>query len=63
MFSKGDSANYSYKFYTITKVIQDTIPSYRINFLPERYNRNLSRPTKLSLDENNKFMKELNSIQ
>ena len=34
VFSKGDSTNYSYKFYLITVVIQDTIPSYPINFRP-----------------------------
>ena len=27
VFSKGDSTNYSYKLYTITEVIHDTIPS------------------------------------
>ena len=32
VFSKGDSTNYSYEVYTITEVIHDTIPSYRINF-------------------------------
>ena len=31
VFSKGDSPNYSYKLYTITEVIQKTIPSYRID--------------------------------
>ena len=63
VFSKGDSTNYSYKLYTITEVIHDTIPSYRINYLPERYNENLLLPTKLTLDENNQVMKKLNSIQ
>ena len=63
VFSKGDSTNYSYKLYTITEVIHDTIPSYRMNYLPERYNENLSLPTKLSLEQNNKIMKELNLIQ
>ena len=63
VFSKGDSTNWSYKLYTITEVIHDTIPSYRIDYLPERYNENLLLPTKLSLDENNKIMKELNLIQ
>ena len=63
VFSKGDSTNYSYKLYTITEVIHDTIPSYRIDYLPERYNENLLLSTKLSLEENNKFMKELNLIQ
>ena len=62
VFSKGDSTNWSYMFYTITETIHDTIPSYRINYLPERYNENLSLPTKLPLDENNKVMKKLNLI-
>ena len=63
VFSKGDSTNYSYKLYTITEVIHDTIPSYRIDYLPERYNQNLLLPTKLSLEQNNQVMKELNLIQ
>ena len=63
VFSKGDSTNYSYKLYTITEVIHDTIPSYRLDYLPERYNENLLLPTKLTLDENNQVMKELNLIQ
>ena len=63
VFSKGDSTNYSYKLYTKTEVIHDTIPSYRIDYLPERYNQNLLLPTKLTLDENNHFMKKLNLIQ
>ena len=36
VFSKGDSTNWSYKFYTITEVIHDTISSYRIDYKPER---------------------------
>ena len=63
VFSKGDSTNYSYKLYTITEIIHDTIPSYRIDYFPERYNENLLLPTKLSLDENNQIMNELNLIQ
>ena len=63
VFSKGDSTNYSYKLYTITEVIHDTIPSYRIDYLPERYNENLLLPTKLSREENNHVMKKLNLIQ
>ena len=61
--SKGDSTNYSYKLYTITEVIHDTIPSYRLNYLPERYNENLLLPSKLTLEQNNQVMKELNLIQ
>ena len=63
VFSKGDSTNYSYKLYTITEVIHDTIPSYRIDYLPERYNENLLLPTKLTLEENNQIIKKLNLIQ
>ena len=63
VFSKSDSTNYSYKLYTITEVIHDTIPSYRIDYLPERYNEKLLLPTKLSLEQNKKVMKELNLIQ
>ena len=63
VFSKGDSTNFSYKLYTITEVIHDTVPSYRIDYLLERYNENLLLPTKLSLEQNNKIMKELNLIQ
>ena len=63
VFSKGDSTNWSYKLNTITEVIHDTIPNYRYNNLPERYNKNLLLPTKLTLDENNQVMKKLNLIQ
>ena len=63
VFSKGDSTNWSYKLYTITEIIHDGVSSYRIDYLPERYNENLLLPTKLSLEQNNKIMKELNLIQ
>ena len=63
VFSKGESTSWSYKLYTITEVIHDTIPSYRIDYLPERYNENLLLPTKLSLEQNNQIMKKLNLIQ
>ena len=63
VFSKGDSTNYSYKLYTITEIIHDTIPSYRIDYLPERYNENLLLPNKLTLEQNNQVMKKLILIQ
>ena len=62
-FSKGDSTNYSYKLDTITEVIHDTISSYRIEYLPERYNENLLLSTKQSLEENNQVMKKLNLVR
>ena len=61
--SKGGSKNWSYKLYTITEVIHDTLSAYRIDYLPERYNESLLLPTKLTLDENNEVMKKLNLKQ
>ena len=63
VFSRGDSTDFSYKIYTITENIHDAIQSYRIDYLPERYNENLLLPTKLTLEENNQVMKKLNLIQ
>ena len=62
-FSRGDSTNWSYKLSTITEIIHDTTPTYRINYLPERYSQNLLLSTKLTLDENNQVMKKVNLIQ
>ena len=58
-FSKGDTANWSYKLYKITEIINDTIPSYRLDNLPERYNESLLKKTDLTLKENNSVMKKL----
>ena len=63
VLSKRDSTNWSYKLYKITESIRDTIPRYRINYLPERCNKNLLRPAKLPLEENKKVMEKLNLIQ
>ena len=58
-FSKGDTTNWSYKLYKITEIINDRIPSYKINNLPERYNESLLKKTNLTLKENNSVMKKL----
>ena len=58
-FSKGDTTNWSYKLYKITEKINDTIPSYKINNLPERYNESLLKKTDLTLKENDNVMKKL----
>ena len=63
VFSKGDSTNWSNKLFTTTEIIHGTIPSHRINYLPERCNENLLGSTKLTLEEDNKVMKELNLIK
>ena len=59
-FSKGDTTNWSYKLYKITEIINDTIPSYRLDNLPERHNESLLKKTGLTLKENNAVMKKLN---
>ena len=58
-FSKGDTTNWSYKLYKITEIINDTIPAYKIDNLPERYNESLLKKTDLTLKENNSVMKKL----
>ena len=59
-FSKGDTTNWSYKLYKITEIINDTIPSYHLDNLPERYNESLLKKTELTMKENNTVMKKLN---
>ena len=58
-FSKGDTTNWSYKLYKITEIINDTIPSYYIVNLKERYNESLLKKTELSLKQNKDVMKKL----
>ena len=59
-FSKGDTTNWSYKVYKITELINDTIPSYKIDNLKERYNEALLKKTELSMNENISVLKKLN---
>ena len=59
-FSKGDTINWSYKLYKITEIINDTIRSYKIDNLPERYNESLRKKTDLSMKKNKDVMKKLN---
>ena len=59
-FSKSDMTNWSYNLYRITEIINDTIPSYRIDNLKERYNESLLKKTELTLKQNKDVMKKLN---
>ena len=59
-FSKSDITNWSYKLYKITEIVNDTIPSYKIKNLSERYNESLLKKTELSMKENKDVMKKLN---
>ena len=59
VFSKGDSTSWSYKLYTKTQIIDDTFPSYRINYLSERNNEKLLGKSKLSKNENDDVWNKL----
>ena len=59
-FSKSDTTNWSYKLYKITEIINDTIPTYKIDTLKERYNESILKKTELSMKENGSVMKKLN---
>ena len=59
-FSKGDTTNWSHIIYKITEIFNDTIPSYKIDNLKERYNQSLLKKTELSTKEKNSIMKKLN---
>ena len=58
-FSKGDTTNWLYKLYKITERINETIPSYKIDNLKERYNEALLKKTELTFKENKNVMKKL----
>ena len=59
-FSKGDTANWSYKLYKIIEIINDTKPSYKIDNLEEKYNQSLLKKTELSVKQYKYVMKALN---
>ena len=59
-FSKGDITNCSYKLYEITEINNETIPDYKIDYLPERYNEALLKKTELTMKENKAGMKTSN---
>ena len=52
--------NWSQKMYKIIEIINDTIPSYRIDKLPERYDESLLEMTELSMRDNDSVVKKLN---
>ena len=47
-FSKRDTTNWSYILYKITEIINDTIPCYKIDKLPERYNEALPKKVRIN---------------
>ena len=62
VFSKRDCANWSYILYTINEILHDTIPTYRIDYLPERYNEQLLKSTKSTLQQSGQVLKNLNLL-
>ena len=58
-FPKGDSTNWFFYLYKFAEVIIETIPRYRIDNLPERYNEALLEKTELAVKENKDVMKSL----
>ena len=58
-FSEGDMTNWGYKLCKSAEIVNDTIPSYNIDNLPERYNESLLKKTELTIKENDKVMKKL----
>ena len=50
--SKGDATIWSYGLYTITKIVDDTKPSYSLDSLPESSNEALFKKTTLTKTQN-----------
>ena len=61
-FSKSDTTNWAYNLSQITKIINDTLPSYKIDSLKERYNESLLKKSELTMKENDNVKKKLNII-
>ena len=56
-FSKGDTPNCPDKLLKGTELLNDTIPSYHIDDLPERYFEGLLKKTELTIKEKKNVMK------
>ena len=59
-FSKRDTTNWSYKLYEITETVNDTIPSYRIDDLPEIYNEALLKKNKVNIERERWCLEKIN---
>ena len=59
LLSKGDKKKWSYKLFEISEIIQDTIPTYHLDNLPERYNEAFLTKTELKMKENKAAMEAL----
>ena len=53
-FSKDDTTHWSYNLYTITVIINDTIPGYKIGQLPQVQNEALIKKPKQTTEKNDR---------
>ena len=58
-FSKGDTSKWSYNLYKNTRIVNVTLPSYKVCNLTERYNKTLLKKTWLTMKENKIVMTAL----
>ena len=56
-FSKSDTIIWSYELYKNTETVNDTIPTFYLDNLLERYNEALLKTTDLAMKENFSVMK------
>ena len=49
--SKSNTTNWRYKIYIITEIVNDTVPSYKVDEIQERYNQALLKKTQVTLRE------------
>ena len=59
-FSKRDTINWSNNLYEITEIINDTIPSYKIDNSKERHKEAFLKKTKLSRKEFDNVLNNIN---
>ena len=57
IFTRGVTANWCYRLYTITKSFDDTVPTCRIKNLLESYNEAWLKKLELTGQENEQFKK------
>ena len=55
----SDTTIWSYRLYEFIEIVKDTISSYRIDNLPELYNKALLKKTDPTMKENTSIMKKL----
>ena len=58
--SKRDTSNWSYNLYKIKELFNDTIPSYRIDNLPEKYFEALLKLSNLTMKRKQRCYEKIN---